>query len=299
MGLSLTRPGPHLSERTTLGLGGPCLAEVELHREDDLDELTELLARESGRPLILGGGSNLLVSDEPLPLVLVHPANTKFEILGRDETDLTQGLVQIRVGAGLKLSILLHELARAGISGLEGLTGIPGTVGGAVAGNAGSFGVCMGQRVQRVRLWPSGGDLVWKTAREVHFTYRRFDPRLTASPWMVWEVELALPSNDETAVRARMAEVLKTKQAAQPVGCRTAGCVFKNPKGDYAGRLLEQAGFKGRRIGNMAFSQRHANFLVNLGGGTAAQARELMELARRTVLKQTGVQLENEVVVIA
>ncbi|MGE4551462.1 MAG: UDP-N-acetylmuramate dehydrogenase [Desulfovibrionaceae bacterium] len=297
MSLSLTRPGPRLSERTTLGLGGPCLAEVVLRREADLDELAGLLAREpEGRVLVLGGGSNLLAADHELPLVLVRPANADFRILDRaPDADA----VTVRAGAGLKLPILLHELARAGLSGLEGLTGIPGNVGGSVAGNAGSFGCCLGERVRRVRLWTPGGDLAWKTAHEVAFAYRHFDPRLDRAPWLVWEVELDLAPSDDAAVRARMVEVMERKQLSQPVSCRTAGCVFKNPEGDFAGRLLEQAGFKGRRLGDMAFSDRHANFLVNLGGGTAAQALELLELARATVLDRSGVRLETEVVVIA
>ena len=292
------RPGPALSERTTLGLGGVCLAEVVVSEEPGLERLERVVSRQGGQPFVLGAGSNLLAADHELPLVLVHPTITDLAI-ERVESPQGGDRPLARASAGMALPVLLGKLARAGCAGLEGLTGIPGNVGGAVAMNAGSYGVEIGQRVSRVQLWTPRRGLFWKKASELEFGYRRFVPGPLDEPWLVWAVELALDDGDPEAIRARMAETMEAKKRTQPVRDRTAGCVFKNPEGQSAGRLLDQAGLKGRRIGNMGFSALHANFLVNLGGGRADQAFELLDLARNTVRERFGLELETEVKVIS
>jgi len=289
---------PRFSERTTLRLGGPALAEAVARVEADLDQLAEVLPALGGHPLALGAGSNLLAADGAHELVLVRPANDAAPVMEAK----ANGGVLLRVGSGFGLPRLLGLCQSLGLAGLEGLTGIPGKVGGAVAMNAGSYGVETGSALTRVRLWTLEGGLVWRTASACEFGYRHFDAGLGGGFSLVWEAEFLLTQDAPAAVRARMEAVYAKKKANQPVTARSAGCVFKNPAGlapgMSAGKLLDEAGMRGKRLGGMAFSELHANFLVNLGGGTAAQALELMDFGRHAVRGRFGVELETEVVVL-
>lgn len=288
---------PRLSERTTLRLGGPALAEAVLRSEADLDQLAVMLPGLGGHPLALGSGSNLLAGDAPLPLVLARPANTNAPQVSKQGDSAL-----VRVGAGFGLPRLLGLCQRLGLAGLEPLTGIPGRVGGAVAMNAGSYGCETGALLSRIRLWTPQGGLVWREAADCDFGYRHFDAKLGAGFSLVWEAEFRLNQDDPAAIRARMEAVYAKKKAVQPVTAKSAGCVFKNPPSatgaESAGRLLDQAGMRGKTLGGMGFSALHANFLVNLGGGTAAQALELLELGKGAVRARFGVELETEVVVL-
>ncbi len=285
------RPGPALSERTTLGIGGPCLAEAVVRTETDLEALGAFLATQRGRPFVIGAGSNLLADDQALDLVLISPQNSEFNIVEREER------VLIRVGAGMKLPLLLSKMQQAGLTGLESLTGIPGSVGGALAMNAGSYGMELGERVISASLWTPLQGLRRVEREQMHFSYRSFDPAI-AGKWLAWSVELEMQKDDPIAIKQRMNETMNKKKATQPVTLRTAGCVFKNPKGHLAGKLLDQAGIKGERIGDMEFSGLHANFMVNQGKGTFAQAMELIELGKQAVKKRFGVILETEVIIL-
>ncbi len=292
MTLTLVR-NPRLSARTTLGLGGPALAEAIVRDEAGLDQLARELPGLGGRPMAIGAGSNLLAADGPHELTLVRAA-------GEDEPQLESHAeeVLVRVGAGMGLPRLLGICQRMGLAGLEGLTGIPGSVGGAVAMNAGSYGVCAADALTRVRLWTPKRGLFWRSAQACAFDYRRFDAGLDAEFLLVWAAEFRLTQDDPADVRARMAGVYAKKKATQPVTAKSAGCVFKNPEGKSAGRLLDEAGMRGKRLGGMFFSDMHANFLVNLGEGTAAQALELMDFGKNAVRARFGVTLQNEVVVL-
>lgn len=295
-------PTPRLSERTTLRLGGPALAEAVARVEADLDQLGRELPGLGGRPLALGAGSNILALDGALDVVLVRPAND-----AAPQVEHTPGGALVRVGAGFGLPRLLGLCQRLGLSGLESLTGIPGRVGGAVAMNAGSYGVETGALLSRVRLWTPTAGLVWRETKDCSFGYRHFDAKLGAGLGdgfsLIWEAEFRLASGEPKAIRARMEATYGKKKAVQPVTAKSAGCVFKNPPSatgvGSAGKLLDQAGMRGRKLGGMAFSELHANFLVNLGRGTAAQALELMDLGRSAVSARFGVELETEVVVLS
>lgn len=284
------RQRPLLKELTTLGLGGAALAEAVLRAEADLDGLGRFLSESGGRPFVLGRGSNLLAEDHDLDLVLlaVRNAGTPERAGGA-----------LRCGAGTWLPSLLKFCEENGLSGLEALAGIPGSVGGAVAMNAGSYGTEIKDALKRIRLWTPQRGLFWVEARDCSFGYRRFGPPEGTGRPLVWEAEFALAPAEPGAVRAKVRETLEKKKASQPIAARSAGCVFKNPPGQSAGRLLDEAGFKGRRLGNMGFSELHANFLVNLGGGRSAEALELLESARAAVLARSGTRLELEVIVLS
>jgi len=285
---------PLLSERTTLRLGGPAVVEAVVREEADLDALSTFLTRETLPPFVIGAGSNLLAGDEPLELALVRVADCP----GPERVERDGSTLIVRCGAGLRLPGLLGWAQKAGFTGLEGMTGIPGTVGGAVAMNAGSYGVEIGDLITRVRVWSPSGGLAWLDRNQCIFDYRRFSPVKMPGKCLIWEVELALGESDPGTVRQSMRDIYEKKKASQPVAARSAGCVFKNPPDDSAGKLLDKAGLKGVRLGHMAFSDVHANFLVNLGGGRAADALALMGMGRKRVKEQFGITLEPEVIVL-
>ncbi|GAB6060601.1 UDP-N-acetylmuramate dehydrogenase [Desulfonatronum parangueonense] len=286
---------PVLSERTTLRLGGTAIAEIILEDERDLDGLAMQLATLGGETLVLGEGSNILAGDGRLPLVLVRLAQPgEPEVLesGRD-------FVLIQAPAALRLPRLLAWCRSRGFSGLEQWTGIPGSVGGAVAMNAGSYGVEMVHVLEQVRIWTPTHGCIWRNVDEMEFGYRHFDSRLDDGLQIVVAIRLRLGLAAPFVVQNRMQQSYARKKQTQPVTMASAGCVFKNPAPEQpAGKLLDQAGLRGFELGKMAFSDKHANFLINLGGGTASDAFELLAMARERVWTLFGVALATEVRVI-
>lgn len=293
MALELIR-NPSLRERTSLELGGTAEVEVVVRDARDLDELGNFLATQTLRPFVIGEGSNLLAPDTHLDMALIRTATPP----GPERVEKMGDRLLVRCGAAQRLPGLLGWAQMAGLSGLEGLTGIPGSVGGAVAMNAGSYGTEFGDLITRVRLWSPMQGLVWMDADQCVFGYRHFSCGPNVGKSLVWEVELALTESTPKTVRAAMKANYDKKKATQPVTAKSAGCVFKNPEGKGAGLLLDQAGMKGKRIGNMGFSDIHANFLVNLGGGTASEAMELLELGRNAVFEKFDITLETEVIIL-
>ncbi|MEA4857437.1 MAG: UDP-N-acetylmuramate dehydrogenase [Solidesulfovibrio sp.] len=287
------RPGPVLADRTTLRLGGRALAEIAFDRPEEAEGLAEALAGLGGRPLLLGGGSNILAGDGELPLVVVSPRVKGEPVILRQRPAADR--IRVRVGAGVKLQRLVAWLATQGLSGLGGLVGVPGTVGGAVAGNAGSYGDSLGAVLARVRVWSPETGLAWIGREGFSTAYRRFALPGVAGFFVVLEAELDMAVREPIELRQEMVRHLSDKKASQPITAATAGCVFKNPPGASAWRLLAEAGFRGKRLGGVGFSEKHANFLVNYGGGTGREALALVRAAREAVRGQSGLELELEV----
>ena len=285
---------PSLAERTTLRLGGTAEVELVVRDDRDLDELGDFLSRETLRPFVIGEGSNLLAPDAHLDMALIRVATAP----GPERVEKIGDKLIVRCCAGQRLPGLLGWAQMAGLSGLEGLTGIPGSVGGAVSMNAGSYGTEIGDAVHRVHIWYPGQGLFWLTREQCDFSYRSFAPRITVGKGIIWQVELALSESQPRLVKKVMQDNYKKKKTTQPVTARSAGCVFKNPEGQAAGRLLDKAGMKGARLGGMAFSDLHANFLVNTGGGTSEDALELIDQARDKVKEQFGIILDMEVIIL-
>lgn len=294
MGLKVL-PGPLLSERTTLKLGGPALAEVHIGHDRDLDELPAVLEKAGGRPIVLGWGSNILASDETLPVVLLRVPEGGSPRITHESGER----VTVQVDAGMRLPRLLAWCAKQGLSGLEGLVGIPGSLGGAVAMNAGSFGCEMAQVLSRTLLFSPCCGLRWVDREDVRMEYRFFAPRTYDDYFIVLGAELELTRADAPLINEAMSRWMDKKLATQPIKAASAGCVFKNPEGDAAGRLLDEAGFRGKGLGGMIFSELHANFMVNTGGGRADQAFELIAQARDEVVRRFGVGLKLEVKVVS
>ncbi len=300
MSLALLQ-GPSLRERTTLRLGGTAMAEVVIGCARDCDALPQTLQRLGGTPLVLGYGSNILASDGELPFVVVNPAVMDApKVVGEDASG-----VLVRVGAGFRLPRLLGWLCSSGLTGLEGLAGIPGTVGGAVAMNAGSYGCETGSRLVSVTVFDVANGVRTLMRDALHFAYRHFsvketdDVSASLSPVIILDATFRLEVGSRDCIHTVMQTNYAKKKATQPVTAYSAGCVFKNPTQEAsAGKILDSLGFKGKRYGGMAFSEMHANFLINTGDGTSEEAKYLLSNAQEKVKKETGYSLELEVRII-
>lgn len=272
-----------LAGYTTLGCGGPAAFLLEV---DSGEGLAAVLSVASGSAIpwfVLGRGSNLLVADSGWPgLVLKLAGPLKdFTISGN----------RIESGAGATLARLAAAAAEAGLSGLEPLAQIPGTLGGGVAMNAGAYGGTVADLVVAIEI-SLPGEMRTIAGDTLKFSYRHCELPAGA---VVRRVTLALTAEDPETVKAAMKDYQHHRGGSQPIGSRTCGSVFKNPPGESAGELLDKAGCKGMRVGDAEISTVHANFIVNTGSATAADALELMERCRRLVHERFGVVLEPEV----
>jgi UDP-N-acetylmuramate dehydrogenase len=190
------------------------------------------------------------------------------------------------------LQQVLRITGDAGLTGMEGLAGVPGTIGGAVAGNAGSFGSEMKDVVESVTIVAANGEEQELPASAMKFRYRSAH---IPEDGIITDILLRLHGDSPVAIRARIAEFRAQKKLSQPIAARSIGCAFRNPEGMSAGRLIDEAGCKGMRVGAVEVSPLHANFLVNLGGGSAADYRTLMERVAAAVYEKYGVALEPEI----
>ncbi|MFQ5845982.1 MAG: UDP-N-acetylmuramate dehydrogenase [Planctomycetota bacterium] len=274
-----------MAEFTTIGVGGPI---GHLLRPGSVEALGRLLAelrRAGHRPRLLGGGANLIAGPGPFtdPVVLTR--------------DIRHGPLyegnRVRAGCGVILKRLVRKCVERGLGGLEFAEGIPGTVGGTIVMNAGSYGGQMSDVVREVAYFDEGGVLRRRPVRPGDFAYRR-------SPFshgeVVVEAVFELEPGDPRQLRARLERIGRQRLGSQPPGERSAGCIFKNPAGDTAGRLIDALGLKGLRVGGAAVSESHGNFIVNRGGATARDVMGLIELVKRRVRQQTGIALEEEVI---
>jgi len=267
---------------TTLGVGGLCRWLFEPTTEAEAQAFVRACARESLPWRVLGGGSNLVVlGDLEIPVLrLAFPKEVH-----RDGARLSAPASHGHIA-------LAEAAAAAGLSGLEFASGIPGSLGGAIRMNAGAYGREWVDVLARYRFLTPEGDLVDKAPEPGEFDYRW--SFLTAGR-VVLSATADLVAGDPISIRAQVAEYRNKRGTSQPLSKRNAGCIFKNPAGQSAGRLIDQAGLKGLRIGDAEVSPEHANFLVNHGHATAAEFAELMEQVRAKVLAVSGVELEPEV----
>ena len=287
-------PAPFLAPRTTLRVGGTAIAEIILERSEDLYLLPDRLKALGCTPLVLGAGSNILAQDGELPLVLIRPFfNDGPLIVGEHE-----GKVLVRAGAGVPMARLLRFCAVNGLSGLEGLVGIPGSVGGAVAMNAGSHGAETCKNIYNIQVF-ADNTIERINGNALQYGYRTLSINGKKNDFIVLEAIFGLTVAERDGICNCMRHNFFKKKSKQPVTAWSAGCVFKNPTPEMsAGRLLDEAGFKGRQLGGMAFSTLHANFLINEGRGSATAALALLQEARQAVRQRFGIELEPEVRIV-
>jgi UDP-N-acetylmuramate dehydrogenase len=280
------REGEPLASRTSFGIGGPAEYFTETANVLSIEQALEG-CRLRGIPyLLLGAGTNLLVADAGVEGLVVRVVNRDHEVEG----------TRIRAGAGLKMMRLARIAADAGLRGFEFAIGVPGTVGGAVYQNAG----CWGKELREVLVdargfQPSAGPRTW-SREDLRLGYRtsalRDGPLHGA---LVIDATIKLERGDGEEAKRLMTKLTNERNQTQPIKTKNCGSVFKNPPGDSAGRLVQAAGLKGARQGAAVISELHGNFIVNVGGATAADVARLIEHAQAEVLRRFGIQLEREV----
>ncbi len=273
-----------MRNHTSLHIGGPADYLVVPQGIDQLKALLHFSRKEFVPLFILGGGTNLLVSDKGIRGIVVK-LDEPFKKIEFDGHRVT-------VGAGLSLPVLAQRAARQGLSGLEFAGGIPGTVGGAVSINAGAYGDCMAIVICSVTVLTWEGEVLEVPAHQLEFSYRCSG--LLKKNWIVLESHLELVPGDPIAIRERMEGFLAQRRAKHPTE-PSAGSVFKNLPEEPAGRLIEGANCKGLRVGDAQVSNKHANFIVNLGRATFKDYLKVILTVQKRVFEKYGVWLNPEI----
>ncbi|MGH2379416.1 MAG: UDP-N-acetylmuramate dehydrogenase [Candidatus Limnocylindria bacterium] len=272
-----------MARHTSLRIGGPADFFLRVASEEDLRGAVAV-AREHELPVfMLGGGTNLLVSDRGIRGVVLDNAWSEAAAEGAIVT----------AASGTPLAHVAAVAARSGIVGLEWMATVPGTVGGAVHGNAGAFGSETADVLVEAELMDLGGGTWTAAPADLGFAYRT--TALQGTPTIVLRARFRGSPGDRATAVSRIKEIANERAAKQPLAQPNTGSIFRNPPGDFAGRLVEAAGLKGRRLRGAMVSQKHANFIVNTGEATAADVRELMRLCQAEVKQRFGVDLVPEV----
>jgi UDP-N-acetylmuramate dehydrogenase len=275
-----------MSRHTSLRLGGPAEIFVRVASEADLRGAVAV-AREHEVPIfILGGGTNLLVSDRGIRGVVLENAWSEAQAEGE----------VVAASSGAPLAHVAAVAARSGLLGLEWMATVPGTVGGAVHGNAGAFGSETSDVLIDAELMDLDGGSWTASRSDLGYAYRT--SALQGKPTIVLGARFAARSGDRVTAVRRIKEIANERAAKQPLAQPNTGSIFRNPPGDFAGRLVEAAGLKGRTVGGAMVSQKHANFIVNLGDARASDVLELMRVCQREVKERFGVDLVPEVEVV-
>ena len=277
--------GEPCAKHTSFRVGGPAKRMAFPKTAEELTVLDGLLRELGVRRVVLGNGTNVLCPDEGLDAVMIVTGEMK-------EVRLENG-TELVADAGVSLARLAAEALRAGLTGLEFAHGIPGSVGGGVVMNAGAYESSLSDVLAEVTaLFPDGVRTL--PAGELRLSYRHslFTEQPEAT---VLGARFRLGPGESASIRARMDELAERRKASQPLELPGAGSTFKRPEGHFAGRLIEDCGLKGTRVGGAEVSTKHAGFLVNTGGATCADVLALIETVQKTVFEQTGVKLEPEV----
>jgi UDP-N-acetylmuramate dehydrogenase len=286
--------GDRLRERvpmapyTSSRIGGPADYLLEVRSAEELAEAARALWAADIPLRVLGGGSNVLISDEGVRgLVILNRAGAmRFSTRGQEP--------EVWAESGAALGILARRSVERGLSGMEWATTVPGTVGGAVVGNAGAHGRDVANSLKVAEILQRGGESQPWPPDRLAFSYRRSWLKDHPGQAVVLSGTFQLRASSVEGTRKRAKEYAAYRKATQPGGA-SWGSMFKNPPGDYAGRLIEAAGLKGAQRGDVQISRAHANFFVNLGDGRAEDAWDLIQLAKERVAEEFGVELELEI----
>ncbi|MFY9689981.1 MAG: UDP-N-acetylmuramate dehydrogenase [Candidatus Acidiferrales bacterium] len=279
------KQGVSLADETSLGIGGTT-DELLLRDYETIPEAMRLLADEHIPHRFLGGGTNVLIADGELPWVILHlpKAHPGMRVEGN----------AAYVDASADLGGMVTFCAKHDLGGMEGLIGVPGSVGGALRMNAGAYGTQIGPHVREVELYrASTGKIETLRGDDIRFDYRHTS---FAPDDVMLRVKLELPSKPFKEILAGIKVCNEKRRSSQPLNQKSAGCIFKNPAGGSAGRMIDELGLKGHHVGDAMVSDRHANFFVNKGKASCADMLKLIEDVRERVRTAYGVELENEVI---
>ena len=280
-----------LAPMTSFGIGGPADLLVAPADEQDLMKLMAIVQGPEIPFTVLGGGSNILVMDGGIRGVTVWMGQGFKRIEARTQGDA----VLVSCGASLTTAEVLAYCIAQDLAGFEFASGIPGTLGGAIRGNAGTRDGAMGHVIRQICFVDEGGSLVTLPREKLSFRYRGLD---LAGRFVITSGVLELRPGSGDMVREKRDKIIQWRRERQPYDLPSAGSVFVNPEEGSAGRMIEQAGCKGWRVGGAQVSEKHANFIVNTGGATAANVLELIDRVRRCVFDKFGVLLETEINVV-
>lgn len=286
-----------MASHSTFRTGGVVEAMVETGNPDELAVLMRWLHSQKVPWRVIGGGSNILVTSRYHEGVYIRLRGSVDDLTAEpfDATGTGEGR-RVQVGAGCNLAAFVAWCTRKGLTGLEFMAGIPGTVGGAIRMNAGAFGHSISDALQAVRWTNDQGELLEAEKNEIVFSYRSTRlPGEPSSKMLITQGIFQLQCADRKLLAARCREIIEQRRQKQPSGFGSAGSFFKNPVGDFAGRLIERAGLKGLTFGKAMVSPQHANFIVNTGGAVPEDIIGLMQEVRRRVQQQSGILLEPEV----
>lgn len=280
------RPGVDLREKTSLGIGGTT-DQLLIRRYESLPDVIRLLAEHGIPHRFLGGGTNVLIDDGELPWVVLHlpTAYPGVQIEGNIAT----------VDASADLGGTVTFCAKNNLGGMDGLIGVPGSIGGALRMNAGAYGMQIGSYVREIELYRAAkGEIEIIRGADIRFDYRHTS---FAPDDVMLRVKLELPSKPFKEILAGIKVCNEKRRASQPLNQKSAGCIFKNPPGGSAGRMIDELRLKGHRVGGAMVSDRHANFFVNTADSSCADMLKLIDYVRARVRDSYGVELENEVIV--
>lgn len=277
-----------MDKHTTFRIGGKAEAFVRAESIEELSDLRAFCSREEIPFLFIGKGSNILVSDKGISGVVATFGEKMCEIRVKDDMVIAE--------AGATLSAVAGFALQRGLTGMEFAAGIPGSVGGAIRMNAGAYGGDMSQVVGWVRVLEPDGNIKTILGAHMEFGYRT--SILKELPYIVLACGIQLMPGDETQIRQTMLELAAKRREKQPLEYPSAGSTFKRPEGFFAGKLIEDAGLRGKKIGGAMVSEKHCGFIINEGNATAKDVMELIEFVRKTVYERFGVLLEPEVIFV-
>ena len=273
-----------MSKHTSYGIGGPALAYITPQDRKDLSSILKFALENKIPVFFIGSGSNLLVSDAGIDGIVITPAKSLKNL--KIEKNI------ITAESGVMLGKLVKESMKRNLTGLESLIGVPGTLGGALVMNAGAFGGEISNYLISVDIMNSKGELKKYEAGDIDFSYR-FSSFTTDEFILLARFELEYEKPEIISEKRKVAS--SGRKTNQPLRFRSAGSVFKNPKGHAAGFLIDKAGLKGKRIGDAEISTHHANFFINHGNASASDITELIRLAKSAVLEEFNIELELEI----
>ena len=277
-----------MSRHTSFRIGGPAAAFVTVSNEEELAAVLSAVTATGAEHMIIGNGSNLLVSDEGYPGIMIKLGGD-FESIVRDEKDPCR----VKVGAAMLMSRTSAFLTENGLSGFEFASGIPGSIGGAVFMNAGAYGGEIRDVAVSARHMDYSGISGSFLGEELSFGYRK--SAYSGKKLIVTEAKFLLEKGDHGEISRRMEDILERRRSKQPLEFPSAGSVFKRPTGYYAGALIEAAGLKGASVGAAQVSEKHAGFIINRGGASCADVCALIEKIQKAVFEKDGVFLEPEI----
>ena len=273
-----------MSNHTSYGIGGPTGAYITPKDRCDLAEILKFAKKYSIETHFVGSGSNLLVADSGIDGIVITPAKTLTQLEFNDGHVVAE--------SGVMLGRLVKECIKRNLTGVESMIGVPGTLGGALVMNAGAFGGEISNYLHSVEIMNMSGEIKTYYPGDIDFAYR-FSTLKTDE--FVLLARFDLKEENSIIIQEKRDKASKGRKTNQPLKFRSAGSVFKNPKENAAGYLIDQAGLKGIRVGNAEISKHHANFFVNHGNARSSDITSLIRLARKTVYKKFGIKLELEV----